>query len=793
MLIAANMVAAPFALAQSRTGTGRAAAQEDDEDDGDEDEPPARPATPRGGTATTTSARSTTSQPAATTTAPSTTESLNDFPQHETDVQAEARRDRMLGRYPSLDGAIGLLHMATAEAGSDQTFRFSFIGEYNGNENFLRPTGNTNHPLTTTADNSRHIGATFGLSYTPIRYVDIHLALRSYANYASTSTPHLFQVLGDTWLGVKAFYPIVRGFNIGLDASVYLLNRAGDIGLFGESTSANFRLLMLLDLQQFSSVPIRFHVNAGYFLDNSATIVRGTELARQAADPRYNAAECNRTPTIDPTDPINRNPSCHIEITREERYALGINRADRFNINIGVDANLPYFRPFIEWNVSVPVVRNGYICYGAATDAVPGRTSVDDDRCLAGSGISQFAASPSVFTIGTRFVPPQIRGLSALLAVDVATGGSGLFVRELAPTMPWTLYFGAAFAHDFAPQIRRVEIPHEVIREVRVDNTPIHGRLAGTISDAESHQPIAGAVIDIAGHPDFGYVASGPQGHYQSANVPPADYEIHVHAQDYNDNTCRGTVPAPTGSAREVPDVTVDCALRPVPRMGNIGGRVTGAGGTAAAGLTITMTPTQVTPPAGVAAPTAQTATTGADGAYQFQNLPAGTYSIAAAAGPQTRASTARSIEVRPRETASGDIQVAGIDNTGIRVTPRSIDVRDQVHFQTDSAEILPDSNTLLERIADVINRHPEIGRLEIQGHTDNQGNAPHNMTLSQSRAESVRARLAELGVAADRVTARGYGQTRPIAPNLTAAGRARNRRVMFVITQRAPAAPRAH
>jgi outer membrane protein OmpA-like peptidoglycan-associated protein len=70
-------------------------------------------------------------------------------------------------------------------------------------------------------------------------------------------------------------------------------------------------------------------------------------------------------------------------------------------------------------------------------------------------------------------------------------------------------------------------------------------------------------------------------------------------------------------------------------------------------------------------------------------------------------------------------------------------------------------------------------------------------MQLSQARAESVRARLVELGVSPDRLTARGFGQTRPIAPNLTAAGRARNRRVMFVITQRGSAsaapAPAAH
>ncbi len=791
LLIAANMVAAPLAFAQSRSGGG--ASQNDEEDDtGDEEEEPA--ATPRTTSTTSTTTTTSNTQASSTTTTTTTTTAASDFPEHETDVEAEARRERMLARFPSLDGAIGLLHMATPDSGSDQTFRFSFIGEYAGFGNFLRPTmGNTDHPRTVIPDNSQHIGATLGLSYTPVRYVEIHAALRSYANYADTSTPHLFQVLGDTTLGVKAFYPIHRAFRVGLDASLLLLNRAGGIGVFGAGTSANFRLLAALDLQQISnSVPIRISLNAGYLLDNSGQLVTDVEQARQRADNRYDPAACGMPADTDPTSARNRNPACHIEITREERYALGINRADRFNISLGIDANLPWVRPFIEWNVSVPVVRNGYICYGTTTTPMGSPTlSPDDDRCLAQPGLNSFAASPSVFTIGARVAPPPIRGLSALLAFDIATGGSSLFVRELAPTAPWTFYFGAAYAHDFAPQIRRVEVPREVVREVRVDNTPVHGRLVGNITDAETHQPVAGAVIDIVGHPDFGYVASGPQGHYTTLNLAPANYQIHVRAQDYNENTCNGVIPAPTGDAREVPDVTLDCALRPVPRMGNIGGHVLTATGTPANHLTVSLTPTQVTPPAGVAAPQAQTATTGADGTYQFQNLPAGLYNVSAGQGttPPTRASTPRSIEVRPRETANGDITVQAADTTGITVARGAINVREQVHFQTDSAEILPDSSTLLERIADVINRHPEIGRIEIQGHTDNQGNAPHNMTLSQSRAESVRARLVELGVTADRLTAHGFGQTRPIAPNLTAAGRARNRRVMFVITQRTPAA----
>jgi outer membrane protein OmpA-like peptidoglycan-associated protein len=800
-LIASQLASAgvaSIAQAQARTGqTGSTGAQnnQDEGDDEEEETPPQHSAAPTSTSATT----SATTQPSSTTTAPATTEVGYDFPQTETEVQGEERRTRMLPRYNNLSGAIGLLHMDTAEAGSDQTFRVAFTGEYFTQGAWLRPLDMVNYPQSQSMDptvcmndfrrcpdNIRHIGATLGLSYSPERHFDIHLALRSYATSYDTSLPHLFQVLGDTTLGVKAIYPILRGWNVGADISAVFLNRTGDIGLLGQSTSADFRLLTSWDLQQFApSVPIRIHLNASYFLDNGSTLVNDVESARMMAYPTWNPTDCAGPPTEDGTSPWARNLACHQLITREERYALGINRADRFNIGIGVDAHVPYVNPFIEWNIGIPVVRNGFVCLNVSAGAG------DDDHCLKTS--DQFAASPSNLTIGARVLPP-IRGLMAMIAFDIATGGNGLFVRELAPNPPWMFYFGLGFANDFAPQIRRIEVPHEVVREHLVDNTPIHGRLAGTVTDADSHQPIAGAVIDLVGHGDLGYVASGPQGHYHTHWIPPGEYEVHVRAVEYNDNTCRGTIPAPTGTAREVPDVTVDCALRPLPRVGNIAGRVTNSlGGAGVGGLTITLTPVTVAQPPGAsgAPPGPQTATSTPDGGFQFQNVLQGTYTVAAGQGPTTMAGQARSVEVQARQTAQADLTVNPVGRQ-IPVTRTGLNVTEQIHFQTDQTEILPDSNTLLERIADVIQRHPEISCLEIQGHTDNQGSLPHNMQLSQGRAESVRTRLISLGVAAERLNAHGYGPTRPIAPNLTAAGRARNRRVMFVRNNSCGGAPAA-
>ena len=71
--------------------------------------------------------------------------------------------------------------------------------------------------------------------------------------------------------------------------------------------------------------------------------------------------------------------------------------------------------------------------------------------------------------------------------------------------------------------------------------------------------------------------------------------------------------------------------------------------------------------------------------------------------------------------------------------------------------------------------------KVEIAGHTDNVGQAESNLKLSQARADTVVAQLEKLGVAKERITAKGYGDTKPAASNDDEAGRAQNRRVEFV------------
>jgi outer membrane protein OmpA-like peptidoglycan-associated protein len=99
------------------------------------------------------------------------------------------------------------------------------------------------------------------------------------------------------------------------------------------------------------------------------------------------------------------------------------------------------------------------------------------------------------------------------------------------------------------------------------------------------------------------------------------------------------------------------------------------------------------------------------------------------------------------------------------------------IHFNTGKADILPDSESTLNEIVKLMQQDAAL-QLRIEGHTDNQGNAGANQALSEKRAQSVVAWLTAHGVPAARLTAKGFGQTKPVADNSTEDGRAKNRRV---------------
>ena len=113
------------------------------------------------------------------------------------------------------------------------------------------------------------------------------------------------------------------------------------------------------------------------------------------------------------------------------------------------------------------------------------------------------------------------------------------------------------------------------------------------------------------------------------------------------------------------------------------------------------------------------------------------------------------------------------------------IEILERVYFSPGKARIEARSKRLLDQVAGVLKSHPELVRIQIEGHTDDRGSVSLNQTLSQARAEAVVRALVQRGIPGQRLAARGFGLSRPVASNTTRQGREKNRRVEFRVVQR--------
>jgi outer membrane protein OmpA-like peptidoglycan-associated protein len=108
----------------------------------------------------------------------------------------------------------------------------------------------------------------------------------------------------------------------------------------------------------------------------------------------------------------------------------------------------------------------------------------------------------------------------------------------------------------------------------------------------------------------------------------------------------------------------------------------------------------------------------------------------------------------------------------------------DRLFFNTNSAQLRPESQEQLGNIAVILKAYPDV-HIKVGGYTDNTGDSESNLKLSQDRADGVVGELISLGVQPDRLEAQGYGDQHPVADNSTEEGRTQNRRISMRVTQK--------
>jgi outer membrane protein OmpA-like peptidoglycan-associated protein len=151
---------------------------------------------------------------------------------------------------------------------------------------------------------------------------------------------------------------------------------------------------------------------------------------------------------------------------------------------------------------------------------------------------------------------------------------------------------------------------------------------------------------------------------------------------------------------------------------------------------------------------------------------------IGAAVGGVTGAIIGRQMDKQAKEIEN-KVPGAKVERVGEGIV---VEFSEKILFGYDRSDLNTSAETNLDKLVNVLKEYPDTD-IEIQGHTDNRGSDNYNMALSRRRAEAVARYLRNRGIAASRITIKGYGETAPVADNNTDEGRMQNRRVTFLIT----------
>jgi outer membrane protein OmpA-like peptidoglycan-associated protein len=649
-----------------------------------------------------------------------------------------AERDRAINESNTITGGVGLLRTQHAQSGAPGQFRLGFVSEW-FSAGFLCsaqfPCPNRSGGPAFTSDTLNHIGGTVSLGASLVNIgagtLEGYLSTSAYANSDAVNRPQLLQVLGDSNLGVKYAAPLGDVMHLGLFTELWLVNGLGSVGLDGSGTSAKFGALATADLRGLASeVPLRFSLNIVYSLDNTADVLTDTEAARQQ------------------------------RVTRVERFGLGVNRIDHFDFLLAGEAFLAEerVRPFVETRILAAYNRQGYQCDPA---------NPSKDNCLLNDKLV-----PATLTIGSRFFPWK-RGFSLLAALDIGLGGTSDFIEELQPVPPWTLFLGAGWAVDTwdRPPVVKTKIVEKPVEKA------VRAHVVGFVHEKDKNDPVVGAIVSYRDRPEMAPLATAPDGKFGD-DVPPGTYTYDIKAEGFSPGSCDAQVPK---DLKEAGIVNVDCPLEALPRVGTVVGHLRDAETSQPLGaIPVVLTDSQRKE---------LRINTDASGGARFEGVSPGTAEISVTADGYLVLVVPTDVKARQESTVDLALRPRP-KQPKVQVTAKEITIREQIQFALDSSVILPESFGILTEIADTIIRHPEIKRVEVQGHTDNSGTPDHNQLLSEQRAEAVCAWLIQHGVASDRLAPHGYGQERPLVPNVTAGNRARNRRVQFIILEKGDAAP---
>ncbi len=627
----------------------------------------------------------------------------------------------------SLWGPVGLFNMSTADAGPVGTLRLGLHGQYSRAQSFI-----------VQGDTNSRLGGALAFGFTPIRYLELFGSVQAAANRntrdpakePNRSDPEIIRAFGDLLVGSKFARALGGGLSAGAQLDLRLLSSVSGVAFEPSATSVGFGGLASVDLRERAQVPLRFHLNLGYYLDNSGNLQNFAKVTKQ---------------------------------TRAvSSFAYGIN-SDRLRTAIGIDAPLDRLggsdvslQPFAEYHFEY-LTRDPDkafaefrppLCKGS-TSAPRNAETCSDNR------------DQHWVTFGLRAKVPG--NLVLDVGVDIGLRSPGYpYGPALAPV---NVIFGIGYPLDFAnmgkPKIitKTVTVEKMVPVEKKIDK---EGFVVGKVTSAKGGTPVAGAVIGVVGMTGV-RVATDLDGTFSTKGLPGGEAQLEITAPNFQPMMVKASIVLGRS-------VEVQAALVPKELRSRLQGRLLDEAGKPFPGGTIKFS-----------GPESTEARSDLSGSFSLDLMP-GNYTARAEA--PNYAGKDQPFGVTEGIAATLDISMK---KKGGPVTVTFKNKRfaftKTVSFTTKggnpTAELTAQGQQVLSDLAEAILAHPEVKKIHIETHVDNALPPPKADSLTGEQAQAIAAALARAGVPSDRVEAVGMGSKKPVVPNL-GMGRVRNRRVDF-------------
>ena len=656
---------------------------------------------------------------------------------------------------PSISGSVGLLRVKTAEVGLPLNFRVASHLQLFQKSSFL-VAGSGSIPGD---ENSRFLGdLTIGLTgpdVTFLRHLEIYLAILNSSNQnkrtdAGRTDPTVILALADVGAGIKGAYEFAKGLSLGLDFGLRFFNSISGVSAQFDATNINIDALATFDVRRYApSAPLRLHLNAGYINDNSVKLLP--------------AGQCMNS---------TGNDSC-IRSRVVETFAYGLNNS---RVRLALALDLP-FHPKVSWGYFGVELFGEYhveIGVGDGDTTMRDKLIMQANADMAGCGadaacltrVSDFknrvtGQAAQWLTFGIRLRPVARLVLDA--GIDVAIASPGY--QYGPPLAPYNVIFGAAYTYGGGEN--RL-VTRTVSRTYEVNRRPPEGKVSGVVRDAKTKKAIAGAIVRYPQVPSLSPQATGEDGSFTSYNLPPGPIAMAVSAPDYDSENASATVTADQNTP-----LTVSLKPQP-PKEGVVRVRVTDDRTNPLPGAT-----------ARLAGPVSREAQL--EGETLIARVPGGEYTVTVDAN--NFLSKDKQIVVQAGQEQIVEFSLNKRPKTShVEIKANEITIKGTIHFATNEATILPDGQQIVNEVVDVLAKNPQIRKVSVEGHTDNQGDADKNMQLSKDRAAAVVEYMSKNGIHRDRLSSQGFGQTKPLVPNLSGPNRAKNRRVEFKIIEQSGA-----